>query len=411
MKLRTKKVSVLALAATAAMALSGIGAGSAHASFTPCAGSNIAGEGSSLQRSAQTAWTAGFRTSVCATPTVTYTATSSGRCMDKWGASGGALQTAVNYCGTDDAPTSTQVTNINTATGAGVLSIPVTQAAIAIVVNPPAGCTITEITPANLERVFNGTTTAWSSIATGGSCTGTIDRVVRTDSSGTSYQLKHYLFNQNSSAVCGTRTWADLQASADNTNWPSACNRTGVHYSESGCPSACAGAGTGSGGGDEAKTVSAKPGTIGYVALSDARSIYVAGGNYRWIGIRIPAESATYDPSSNGLSTTVANSNCTTASRSYASGTFPLATASWSGVYLTDHGSGYPICTLTWDLATNNYAAGWGSPAGGRIANTVFDYLNYTISTAGATANNNKDYQRLPTDVRTAAQSGVNAIG
>jgi ABC-type phosphate transport system substrate-binding protein len=427
MKLRTKKVSMLALAATASMAVAGIGAGTSQASLlTACTGSNITGEGSSLQRTAQGVWTPDFNTNTnggCTVtgrkPAVTYNTSSSGTFLNKWDANGTTtFDTTVDFGGSDDAPTTTQLSNINGNLGTGrTLSIPVAQAAIAIIVNPPSGCTVFSITPAELEKVFRGNITSWgglSSSETSGCTTSQpITRVVRADSSGTSYQLKHYLFNQNSAAVCAspsTKTWADLQAAADNTNWPTACDGTGVTKSESGCPSSCGSPGSGSGGGDEAKTVKAITGSIGYAALADARGQYTGTGQYSWIPVGTVA--SPIDPSSNGLSTTAAQSNCTTASSAY--GTLPAATASWSGVYLTTPGTtGYPICTLTWDIAVTDYSSKWGTSGKG-IATSVHDYLNYILTTAGGVSDalnpGRKDYQKLPTDVQTAAQTGISQI-
>jgi ABC-type phosphate transport system substrate-binding protein len=428
MKLRTKKAGVLALAATAAMAVAGAGAGSAQASLlTACGGSNIHGEGSSLQNAAQGVWTTRFNintnggcTVAGRNPRVTYTATSSGRCMNgKWGADGvTALDTTVHYCGTDDAPTTGQITNINAATRASVLSIPVTQAAIAIVVNPPAGCTISSITPSDLEKVWRGNITTWAGITgTSGCGTNTITRVVRADSSGTSYQLKHYLNSQNSAAVCSaagrtTTTWAGLQDPTLNTVWPSVCDSpsTGVTYSLAGG----LGPAAGSGGGDEAKTVLNTTGSIGYAALADARRSYTGSGNYRWIPIR--SGLSTINPSTNGLSTTAANSNCTTAANAYGS-TLPSATSSWAGVYLVNASTNYPICTLTWDLAVTDYSRAWtGSPTGQAIATTVRDYLNYVNLSLGGQADVvGNDYAALPAgggtgDVQAAAAAGIAQI-
>jgi ABC-type phosphate transport system substrate-binding protein len=429
MKLRTKKAGVLALAATAAMAVAGAGAGSANASLlTACTGSAIHGEGSSLQGASQSVWTTRFNvntTGGCTVagrnPAVTYTPTSSGRCMNgKWGADGRtALDTTVHYCGSDDAPTSTQITNINNATRSSVLSIPVTQAAIAIIVNPPAGCTISSITPSDLEKVWRGNVTTWAGISgTSGCGTNTITRVVRADSSGTTYQLKHYLNSQNGAAVCSatgrtTTTWAGLQDPSLNLVWPGVCDgppSTGVTYSLAGG----VGPAAGSGGGDEARTVAATTGSIGYAALADARRVYTGSGSYRWIPIR--SGLSTLNPSSNGLSTTAANSNCTTAANAYGS-SLPSATSSWDSVYLVNAGTQYPLCTLTWDLAVKDYSRAWtGSPTGQAIATTVRDYLNYVNVALGGQADvNNNDYAALPAgggagDVQAAAAAGIAQI-
>jgi ABC-type phosphate transport system substrate-binding protein len=430
MKLRNKRVSVLALAATAAMAVAGAGAGSAQAAN--CTGSNIHGEGSSLQRAAQVIWTTGVRPvgfngntnggCVPAPPTADYTTTSSGRFMNgKWGADGvTAFDPSVQFGGTDDAPTTGQIAALNTNLRASVLSIPVAQAAIAIIVNPPSGCSVTTITAANLESVFRGTTPRWSSIGTGANCDSVpITRVVRNDSSGTSYQLKHFLNSQHSATdICTGRTlaWSDLQTSANNQVWPSVCDAypstsTNLKYSQLGGNS---GRNDGNGGGDEAKTVRATNGGIGYVALSDARAIYTGTDQYHWVTVN--AGRGAIDPSTTAPRV-AGNSNCTTTTGAY--GTLPSATATWSAVYLSNPGTGYPICTLTWDLASNNYAGrsdwtfGGRSVTGTNVGLTVRDYLGYVVNTNGgqadalATAN---DYKVLPSDVQSAAATFVRSV-
>ncbi|HET6506123.1 MAG TPA: substrate-binding domain-containing protein [Baekduia sp.] len=428
MKIKTRRLGVALAAATATVALSGIGAGGAQAALPGhCLGANITAQGSSLQGAAQDIWTGavgggGFNVSAsgCNTapnkPTVAYDRSSSGSCLGGLGANGGAVSTTYPFCGTDDAPNATQIANVTTTTGGQALSIPVAQAAIAIVVSPPTGCTISTLTPAQVESVFRGATTSWTTL--NAACSGTINVVTRNDSSGTTYQLKHYLTTVNSGAVSGTSTWADLQSPANNTVWPGA-----VTKSQSGCASAMAlpcsgGAGSGSGGGDEVRTVGAAGSSIGYAALSDARSVYAAQGgvsgtwpNLSWTNIRT-GTTTTPNPSTNGVSATKAQSNCPTANNSYSPLPASGATGDWSGTYRANAGSAYPLCTLTWDLALSNYtAATWGGSSA-NIAQTVKDYLGYAVSAAGQSdaLSSSNDYQALPTDVLTTASTGVGEI-
>jgi hypothetical protein len=423
MKFNSRRGLVALATVAASVAVSGIGAGGAQAALlSPCAGSNIEGQGSSLQGAAQDIWTSvvgsvGFNNNMnggCTTsPTVRYTRTSSGQCLNKWHADGTtAWDTTVAYCGTDDAPTAAQIANINASTASGgsgssVLSIPVAQAAIAILVNPPAGCSITTATAATLEQAFRGAVTTWAGLGGTGCGAATITRVRRNDSSGTTYQLKHWLTTQTGTAVHAGTTWGGLQGA--NTTWPGTTTA-----SQSGCSMAfpCGGgANSGSGGGDEVKTVGVTSGSLGYAALSDARSV-TATGTYptlKWIQVR--QGSTTTDPSSNGLSSTKARSNCPTANNAY--GTLPASTtASWADVYETTPGFFYPLCTLTWDTALADYTPRYG--AGGQaIATTVHDYLNYVLNTSGGQADaltSNNDYGALGTDVRTAATAGIAEI-
>jgi ABC-type phosphate transport system substrate-binding protein len=417
-----KRRGLLALAAiTASVALSGIGAGGAQAAFgTPCSGDTIEGQGSSLQGVAQEIWGTKFKTNMnggCTTgPSVGYTATSSGRCLATWGAAGGTFNTAAAFCGTDDAPTDAQIETINTTSTTKVLSIPVAQAAIAIVVNPPEGCNVTWATPEQIETVFRGSATTWSNLnGSGTDCNTTITRVARSDSSGTTYQLKHYLGTINGGTVNGTETWTNLQAPSTNQTWPGS-----VDYSQTGCTmTVCDGAFTsGSGGGDEVRTVGALDNSIGYAALADARSVLAATTytTLKWLKIGT-SDMLSADPSSNGLLEARGTSNCETGDGTYPS--LPATTTiSWADVYYKlPNGSGkYPICTLTWATALQHYGTSpFGSTTGPSIAQTVKDYLGYVVTTAGGQTDAlgdeaTQDYSILPTDVQGKAEGGVTEI-
>jgi ABC-type phosphate transport system substrate-binding protein len=423
---------LVALAAVAAsVAVSGIGAVSAQAALpAPCTGSNIEGQGSSLQGAAQTIWTSldstttGFNFNTagggCNTPrpTVRYTPTSSGRCLDTWGASSGSpasVNTTIAYCGTDDAPTSAQITTINSATRSNVLSIPVAQAAIAILANPPHNCHVTSITRAQLETILRGHTVNWTFIGgTGPECDTHITPIVRADASGTTYQVKRYLTGANTAAVHGSFSWKDLQAPSRNQTWPA-----GVDFSRSGCFMTCSGAGgTGSGGGDEVKTVGATPNGFGYAALSDARAQYqtTTYSTLRWLRLDQLGTGAAVDPSTNGLNESKGTSTCSTATNTYGTTTaadLPTsATAPWDDVYLRTPGGTYPLCTLTWVTALTHYEPHWGV-SGTNIARTVRDFLHYVVNPNGGQGDalgTENDYQRLPTDVRNLATGGVTEI-
>lgn len=413
MKIKNRRWLLAFAAVLSSMAFAGIGASGAQA-LSPCGGGNIQGQGSSLQGAAQTIWTTGhvgetgFNRSTSGGciggPTVRYSVTSSGGCLTGFGGRNEPLNTTFAYCGTDDAPNALESETINTATSSKLLTIPVAQAAIAVVANPPSGCAITNITPSNLEQVFRGTITSWTTIGSSGTCNSSINRVVRADSSGTTYQLKHYLFNQTNTNVHAGTTWAGLQAGANNTTWPGA-----VVKSTTQCNTAmslpCGAGVAGSGGGDEVRTVGATDGSIGYAALSDARSVTTAlattDPRLKWITV------GGINPSSNGLTTTKAQSNCPTGNGSYTGLPATGATGDWSGVYAGTAGLQYPICTLTWDLAVANYTA-FGGVSVGR---TVRDFLHYTLTGGVADAlTSANDYKQLPTDVLNTATAGVNEI-
>ncbi|HVO55204.1 MAG TPA: hypothetical protein VMT37_12410, partial [Solirubrobacterales bacterium] len=126
-------------------------AGSAAASPT-CSGSNIFGEGASLQKVAQKevlnpAYNT-FCTGKGTEPKVSYEGPGSANGLNAWNFNGTTTtDTTRAFVASDDGPNATQIANAQTsANGAKVLVIPVAQTAIAVVVNPPAGCTLGVIT-------------------------------------------------------------------------------------------------------------------------------------------------------------------------------------------------------------------------------------------------------------------------
>lgn len=423
------KNALLAIAA-GALGVAALGAGTASAD-THCGGSNstIAGQGSSLQRTAQVSvWNSRFNVNTlgctaATAPRVTYTSSSSGTGLRAWGSDGtGTVTTAWNFIGTDDAPTSTQRTNMQRATGASgtgstVLNIPVTQAGIAFIANPPASCTLPNgntlprLTNAQVERAFQGTTTAatsWASIgATGTGCTARIKRVVRADSSGTTYHVKHFLSLANSGTFCASpagTSWTALQAPSLNTTW---CNDDGTLV-----PSLAGGTGpgAGSGGGDEVKTVNNTTGSVGYAALADVNTNRTASTHIIWLQNNV----GTYVNPDDGLG----NSNCATGANSYAIGGvsgagLPAPDGDWSNVYYVPGSSQYPLCALTYDLALQDYSQVWGATPGRTVGQDVRDYLSYVVATSGGQrdAANGSGYARLPSDVQTAATTGIARIG
>jgi ABC-type phosphate transport system substrate-binding protein len=409
--------ALVAGATAGALLLAGLGAGTASAApGCPEKGLTIEGQGSSLQKTAQGIWTSGYN-GICTTgPVAKYTATSSGSALKEWNYDlvRGSINTKIQFLGTDDAPTAGQITNIkSTAGGATTEIIPVTQAAIAIVVNPPAECTLTQIKRAELEKVFRGETTTWSGITTasGAGCTGNIKRVVRSDSSGTSYQLKHYLFSVSGSNLpcLTTTTWANLQTPANNTVWPvntGSCSSPTLSPVVKSKASGTGAEGTGSGGGDEVKTVNTTGGSIGYAALADVENNKTGGTHFVEVQNGTSGGSPTY---ASPLKATKM-SNCEKTPY-----TVPMAAreagtntdVDWSGVYPTSTTTiNYPICTLTWDVAFKGYSSAGFAAGTGKV---VKDYLSYVVN-EGATGVTGSYYDALPntgidsTDVFAAAK-------
>jgi ABC-type phosphate transport system substrate-binding protein len=236
------------------------GAAFAKGSTAQCSGENIGAQGASVESVAQTeVWDPQFNKSssklACSgsqgdkkEPTITYKNTGSGEGLESWGEFG---KVATNYgptnafIGTSETPTQAVLNEIQShespSTANTVENVPVTQLAIAIIVNLPTGCTASStaasgrlvLNNTTLEGIYNGSITQWSQIKddgdtlSGGSCNAAtpIIPVVRFDQAGTTHILKRYLNLIDGSALVtekGSFTWGDLSEAELNTTWPSA---------------------------------------------------------------------------------------------------------------------------------------------------------------------------------------------
>src|SRR6202161_4571338 len=179
------------VSAPAVAALAAPGAANA-ALGTQCSGSNITAQGSSLQKDAQlNVWNPDFNTetkskAACAgakgqgtlgKPAVKYTSTGSGAGLEAWGVNKQTPNYTTNaFVGTDEPPNAAQIAEIEanetTLVPNTVLSIPVVQESVAVVVNLPTGCTATskkdagrlELNNKTLEGIFKGDIKEWGEI-------------------------------------------------------------------------------------------------------------------------------------------------------------------------------------------------------------------------------------------------------
>lgn len=426
-------------AAALAIGILAMSAGSASAAPT-CGGAKIVGQGSSLQGSSQTElWAAasGGYNAHCGTEQVKYTVSSSGTGLGSWGFKGGAFENKWSFVGSDDGPSTTQIANAKTASGTNVLVIPVAQTAIGIVVNPPTGCEIEEITNKQLESVMRGNIKIWNKIqtATGAGCTNApITRVVRAEGSGTTYQTKNYLSLINNAALActeGGKTWKQLEeigaGEAPNITWPEngvgGCSATAVSPIL-----------RGAGGGGVVKKVNVTEGSIGYAALPDIEKNKGNGenphGDTNWVKLQ-----------NNGVSNKLAiaqmvspleevenSAECThtqyvvpTTARV---GVANPANSDWSQVFganpniagASGNAEAYPLCTLTYDVSLTEYSKAGFSEAS---EITAKDYLaNYVTATEGQEAleKGGKWYAPLPegatpNNVLGAARLAASKIG
>jgi len=443
------------LSAVTVAALLAPGAASA-AIGVQCSGSNITGQGSSLQKLAQqTVWDGDFNTTpatrACSgtqgskgTPTVTYSSTGSGAGIESWGANGSATTnfTASNaFIGTDEPPNSAQKAEIEAhgktelSFPGTVLTIPVLQGAVAVIVNLPAGCEGASKVNAHrivfnnvtLEKVYDGTITKWSEITDnedklvaqkGKTCNAEtpITPIVRKDGSGTTHIFKKYmgLINKGTfeTEKAESKTWDEVSEGTENTTWPKAAN---VVKPEA------------TGGGALVAKVAETPSSIGYANLADARNnksfTPPKGGPFTprfWTeiqnnGIETTGTITYAEPSSNGDSEATANANC--ASTEYTNGEevpFPPAsvTEPWNEVTTSTTEKNYPLCGLTYDLSLHSYSKYSGTTL--QEATTANNFLYYVLGigpNGGQTLISGHDYLALPSGpVLTEATSGVEKI-
>jgi ABC-type phosphate transport system substrate-binding protein len=442
----TKRRSILArrrgayvmFAALLAVAFGAINVTSAAALGEQCSGTKATGLGAFLQTRAQTVWDSdgkvGFNSSVdplaCSgsqgsggTPGVSYVPVSSSAALRTWGAEDGVLHEKefgfpFHFIASDIAPggpvseTGTMLANMSAALGSDVAVVPVTQTAIAIAAHPPAlpahpPCTVPRITANQLQRVFNGEIANWRQIATasdsspGGDCDQAITRIVRDESAGTTYQLKHFLDQVNPSPLSCTgkekRTWAQLQApfggkTPPNAEWPSnaQCQGGESHVTTV--------SGPGEGELGPLRFVAEAAGTITYGSVAEAQL---------WAPKQIinVNNGVKYTSPENGEG----DANCGAAKYTRPAGWESGVDVDWSQVYGSDPLIGevaknaYPICTLTWDIAATNHFSE-------ATATTVHDYLAFVAGEGGRAAVGHIGYRDLPAPIVKAATAAISHI-
>jgi ABC-type phosphate transport system substrate-binding protein len=406
------------IAVASAAALVAPGAASATTLGEQCTGSAIGGQGSSLQLLAQEVWIANFNTSsnkfACngsqgkgGTPKInTYNPSGSGAGLRSFGVKSKESKeinySATNaYVGTDEAPNPTAITEIeaheSTITPKTVLTIPVLQAAVAVIVHLPEGCTATStsnkgrlvLNNSTLEEIWRGNITNWTEIKDGGdaftgTCSATIKHAVRLDGSGTTHIFKKYLGLINKTTAwpatnlagesVGSKTWNEVAEGTENTTWPTA--DAVIRPAKTG-------------GGALVSLVAAEPSTIGYANMADARvnAAFVppAGGpktSVFWVPIQDKTGTVTYaDPATNKEVAAKKESNC--GKEEYTDGVhaFPPESAlvSWSEVTTNTEEPKYTICGLTFDIAFTSYGLFTGASL--EETTTVNNYLQYVLQT------------------------------
>jgi ABC-type phosphate transport system substrate-binding protein len=413
---RTRSL-VSAFAASAISAVAFVAPGTASAA---CTGVNIKANGSSLQANAQKElWSKPFNEKCVGKEQVSYESTGSGPGLHSWfvGESptefkGFGPENA--FVGTDQPPSQPQENEILTkgSAGAKVLSIPLLQAAVALPIHLPSGCTADGgkkgkvkrlvLSDATLQGIFAHTITTWAGVPglLGASCnkTAPIIRVVRTEGSGTTAITKKFLFEINKEPVDSGESWNELAEKNENLSWPAETE---------GLARAKKGSGI-------AEYVAANAGTIGYANLNEVRKVAAftpAGGGGEGTAIFWPelqSKGSKYqDPSTDLETNEPANANCK--AESYISlngvgkqGKFPPASTEdvWNEVTANKvEKASYPLCGFTYDLSLTKFSDFAGSdptnePSAAEVE-TVKNYLNYVLTT-GQTALEGQDFLGLP---------------
>jgi ABC-type phosphate transport system substrate-binding protein len=461
-------------------------AASADFSTAPCHGAAPSGVGASLQRVAQngsdfnadsTGWAFTFVSS--ANSICPQGGTFDGKPLyQPLGSGAGLAAVCVNrttfstnsstgnpydYAAADDPPTATQVDNANNCAAAHALplslhTIPVAQAAIAMVVHLPTGCTINSndnasthdrfaILNANLEKAFlnGGGAPTWATLLPNSGCSGPITRAVRYDQSGTTFQTEQYL-----KQIADTATWQAASGALQYQNWPN--NGSNIVYggaapnvNPSGtCPLSGPGntppdpSNTGqtqptnpslcNGAGEVANAVLDNAGTIGYVDMATAIAkgfAYPSKGTSStfWVPVQnngTGTKGATFaDPNvnSNGYisGNATGGANCASSSYTPPSGTDPTL-STWDGVFGSNpNQANYPVCTLTYELLWNDSSRAFGdTTAVDARARSVKDYAEYLVSnsqsTDGQSILRGLNYDTVPSSILSIAHTGVNAI-
>lgn len=427
----------------------------------------------------------------------TYTSTGSGDGRAAMGAGGGDLNlprgqrlATVSFAAADEAPTPAQAQLMNDGPTANrdddgvVHTIPIATGASAFILHLPEGCSIATVTNKTngADGAYNGATTGdrsdnftqrvrisntlveaafggdasaatWGQIVPNisGDPTGVpsgdqtnasfnncadvpVRRIVRQDSSGTTYGWKAYL-----NLVNPSRRWTGDVYGATNTRWPAA-GGSGVGTVVAAASGAdCTGADrlcspTARGGGSLARLVASTDGSIGYVDLATARSngfeitpaASEAAKDYTyWSPLEVMdgSREGTYaEP------TVFATSHVAGGDKGAACATAPVTAGptaanspkgdptlgDWSNAYAAG-GEAYPACVVTYALAWDDNAPVYGNNADEEAkARTVKDYLSLIVSEGGQTFLLTSDYSPLPNaagqPVADWARAGVDAI-
>jgi hypothetical protein len=431
---RLGRIVVLATACVAAAFAASV----STASAAPRKCTAIEGAGSSLQKVAQKEvwgpehWETKTSEEECEKVVeAKYNPTSSGKGKAQWGyetkelKSGEAEETQFPvFIGTDLAPNKAQIENMGVA-GKGasnnsVMTTPVAQSAITVMVTLPEGCKPAaaekkaEIKNSVLRKEWEEGETEFSAFLKDkveGTCTAKPKLEARSSNSGTTAGFKNY-FDTLSGNVAPWRELTESQLKQEEPKWP-------AKLESSGNLTKCCAKGS-----ELAKTVFENAGTSGYADLADARkegftTTWAEHGTKKlWSAIALVESKEEFTSPEEGAG---GGSNCNGAlyekeKEKVEPGDFGWSEAKQNNVAKKGV---YSICTLTFDLTwkeyeTTNLEAKYGIKAvTEEKRNTVLNYLKWIVSKTGGQeikTLKEKHYGKLPAGIRGNAEAGVKAV-
>jgi ABC-type phosphate transport system substrate-binding protein len=411
---------------------------------TQCSGSNIGGSGATAQSGAQSNWDATFNTSgnksACngtqgtkAKPAVSYVSSGSLAGVESWGVEtlGEPNFGAANaFVGTDSGPTSAQLAEVESheivAEPGQILTIPVAQQALAVIVHLPEGCTATStaapgrlvLNSTTLAAIFEGEISKWNEITDGGDQVKCEGEALKRHAARPATKVIEF---RRILAAAAEAFWRDQVAKKiieiikkfekpwTPPEWPNEGPHPPIHVWQT----------------EISSTVAATPSSIGFVPLAEARgngSFASPGGGPGketfWVEVQNSEKKgkATYsDPSTNGPVATAAASNCAKTVFTNGEGLkFPPPSVkdTWAEVVPATSSKTYPLCELTYDLASTHYGNLPGTSSG--EAQSVKDFLGFALSKkagGGQAALTTEDLAPVPKAVLTEAQTGAAMIG
>jgi len=304
-----------------------------------------------------------------------------------------------------------------------VMSFPVAISSIVVGMffGGTAGCP-TPTTAVNLSKqdvadIFGGNKTNWNQIADSPpltTCNLPIRRVVRFDNSGTTQNFKGFLANVDPSrtgeACDNTRTWSALYLAVPNTAWPgdatgnaANCSTivTGVTNGGPELLNKCVGVGDGG---------TPVPGSVCYADAADVKANSAYDTVLTKAFVRNGLNTSFQGPFGAGAGTVNCSQTIVLPSTS------PIGldpTDSWAfdqpnglapapnHANITNAGSQYPICGMTWDLVYTGIGegtAGTDQPISRLTDNqrrTLYSYMSYILSKEGQDLLTTHFYQRI----------------